>query len=71
MSLIRHSKWAKIVAQTVTRNESLLKGHFSKGQLMSRDLSEGEGWVVKITIWVLSLPEAAKLKVHKPTQVSI
>ena len=71
MSLIRHSKWAKIVAQTVTRNESLLKGHFSKGQLMRRDLSEGEGWVVKITIWVLSLTEAAKLKVHKPTQVSI
>ena len=30
---------------------------------MRRDLSEGEGWVVKITIWVLSLPEAAKLKV--------
>ena len=50
MSLIRHSKWAKIIAQTVTRNESLLKGHFSKGQLMRRDLSEGEGWVVKITI---------------------
>ena len=62
MSLIRHSKWAKIIAQTVTRNESLLKGHFSKGQFMSRDLS---------TIWVLSLPEAAKLKVHKPTKVSI